>query len=150
MFNERLLKISLAFIAILILLGIIMINYALHDDGTRSSYENISSAKSAKASNNANEVSLDTIYINIKSSKYKILKADMALQMKSAQDKKALQGNMQNVRNAVLRYLNEMEANGLETNTGKDRLKEELIYMLEGSFGYEVETIYFKIFILSP
>ncbi|MCD8476732.1 MAG: flagellar basal body-associated FliL family protein [Sulfurospirillum sp.] len=57
---------------------------------------------------------------------------------------------MQNVRNAVLRYLNEMEANGLETNTGKDRLKEELIYMLEGSFGYEVETIYFKNFILSP
>ncbi|AFL69820.1 flagellar basal body-associated FliL family protein [Sulfurospirillum barnesii] len=150
MFNERLLKISLAFIALLILFGIFMLNYALKDDDSRSSYENIPQQKSAKRSTNANEVSLDTIYINIKSPKFKILKADIALEMKSAESKKALQGNMQNVRNVMLRYLNEMEAKGLETNEGKDRLKEELITLLEENFGYDVERIYLKNFILSP
>ncbi len=150
MFNERLLKISLAFIAVLILLGIFMINYALNDDGKRSSYEGVSSTKSSKGSSNANEVSLDTIYINIKSPKFKILKADIALEMRNSENKKAIQSDMQNVRNAVLRYLNEMEAKGLETNEGKERLKEELKEFLKESFGYEVEQIYLKNFILSP
>ena len=102
MFNEKLLKISLAFIALLILLGIIMINYALHDE-KQSSYEGVPQTKSSKGNMNANEVNLDTIYINIKSPKFKILKADIALEMKNAQNKKAMQSNMQNVRNAVLR-----------------------------------------------
>jgi flagellar FliL protein len=43
-----------------------------------------------------------------------------------------------------------MDANGLETVSGKERLKEELIDMLESTFGYEIETIYIKNFILSP
>jgi flagellar FliL protein len=70
--------------------------------------------------------------------------------MKSNTSKKALQGNMDNVRNAVLQYLNAMDANGLETINGKERLKEELIDMLENTFGYQIETIYIKNFILSP
>ena len=43
-----------------------------------------------------------------------------------------------------------MEAKGLETNEGKERLKEELKEFLKESFGYEVEQIYLKNFILSP
>lgn len=152
MFNEKLLKISLGFILLLIIVGFITINYMLNDDDSRPSYT--SSPSSSRAATNTSsdikELSLDTIYINIRSQKYKILKADIALKLKSANSKKALQGNMENVRNAVLQYLNAMDANGLETVSGKERLKQELIEMLEDTFGYEIETIYIKNFILSP
>ena len=151
MFNEKLLKISLGFIALLIIVGFITINYMLKDNNSQSSYNTSASSKKANnISTDVNELSLDTIFINIKSQKYKILKADIAIKLKNTNSKKALQGNMNNVRNAVLQYLNTMEADGLETSGGKDRLKEELIAMLENSFGYEIETIYLKNFILSP
>jgi flagellar FliL protein len=151
MFNEKLLKFSLAFIVLLLIIGFLTINYMLKDDSQEPSYASPPIAKKANnLSSDAREVSLDTIYINIKSQKYKILKADIALVMKSNTSKKALQGNMDNVRNAVLQYLNAMDANGLETINGKERLKEELIDMLENTFGYQIETIYIKNFILSP
>ncbi|QIR76018.1 flagellar basal body-associated FliL family protein [Sulfurospirillum diekertiae] len=151
MFNEKLLKFSLAFIALLLIIGFLILNYVLKDDNSEPSYTSPPIAKKANnLSTDAREVSLDTIYINIRSQKYKILKADIALVMKSNTSKKALQGNMDNVRNAVLQYLNSMDANGLETVNGKERLKEELIDMLENTFGYQIETIYIKNFILSP
>jgi flagellar protein FliL len=150
MFNEKLLKISLGFIVLLIIVGFVTINYMLKDDN-QSSYDTVPTAKKASAlSSNAQELSLDTIFINIRSTKYKILKADIALVLKSSASKKALLANMDNVRNAVLQYLNTMDANGLETINGKDRLKEELTEMLESTFGYEIETIYIKNFTLSP
>lgn len=150
MFNEKLLKISLGFIVLLIIVGFVTINYMLKEDSTQPSYETATAKRATNVSTDAKEVSLDTIYINIKSQKYKILKADIALVMKSKTSKKAIQGNMDNVRNAVLQYLNTMDANGLETVSGKERLKEELSDMIENSFGYQVETIYIKNFILSP
>ena len=78
------------------------------------------------------------------------MKADIALVVKNQSSKKVLQGNMESVRNAVLQYLNAMDSSGLETNAGKERLKEELTEMLESSFGQPIETIYLKNFILSP
>ena len=74
----------------------------------------------------------------------------MAFKMKNANDKKALDKNMNNVRNAVLQYLATMDANKLDTTKGKEQLKLDLIDMLEDSFGYKIETIYFKNIILSP
>ncbi|WP_263832451.1 flagellar basal body-associated FliL family protein [Sulfurospirillum oryzae] len=150
MFNEKLLKISLAFIVFLIIIGFVTLNYMLKEDNTQSSYGATSTKRATNVSTDAKEISLDTIYINIKSQKYKILKADIALVMKSNTSKKSLQANMDNVRNAVLQYLNTMDANGLETVSGKERLKEELIDMLENTFGYQIETIYIKNFILAP
>lgn len=151
MLNEKLLKITLAFIIALILVGFWTIRYMLKEDASISSYENMpSSTKASNVSTDAKEVSLDTIYINIRSQKFKIMKADIALVMKNNSGKKALKANMENVRNAVLQYLNAMNANGLETLEGKERLKGELISMLEETFGYEIETIYLKNFILSP
>ncbi|KHG34615.1 MULTISPECIES: flagellar basal body-associated FliL family protein [Sulfurospirillum] len=151
MLNEKLLKITLGFIILLIGIGFWTIRYMLKEDSSVSSYENVASTtKATNVSTDANEVNLDTIYINIRSQKFKIMKADIALIMKNANGKKALKGNMENVRNAVLQYLNTMDSNGLDTLEGKERLKSELIGMLEENFGYEVETIYLKNFILSP
>lgn len=150
MFNERLLKISLGFILLLIIMGFVTINYMLKDTNQSSYTDSPTAKKTTNMSSNAQELSLDTIFINVRSQKYKILKADIALVLKNSSGKKALQANMDNVRNAVLQYLNTMDANGLETVSGKDRLKDELIEMLESTFGYEIETIYIKNFILSP
>ena len=150
MFNDKLLKISLGFIALLIIVGFFVINYMLNDENKPSYTSSPSTKNATNTSTDVKELSLDTIYINIRSQKYKILKADIALKLKSSNSKKALQGNMENVRNAVLQYLNAMDANGLETVKGKERLKQELIGMLEETFGYDIETIYIKNFILSP
>lgn len=151
MLNEKLLKITLGFIILLIGIGFWTIRYMLKEDSSVSSYENVASTtKATNVSTDANEVNLDTIYINIRSQKFKIMKADIALIMKNASGKKALKGNMENVRNAVLQYLNTMDSNGLDTLEGKERLKSELMGMIEENFGYEVETIYLKNFILSP
>jgi len=150
MFNEKLLRISLLFIAVLIVTGVVTINL-LVDDGTSPSYT--SSPKMVKANNtstDAKEVNLDTIFITIRSNNYKILKGDFAFKMKREKDKKALEANMQSVRSAVLQYIAARDSQNLVTQKGKDALIEELISLIYEQFGYEIETIYIKNFILSP
>lgn len=151
MFKDKILEISLGFIALLIITGIVVINSILDDGSNKPVYtSNPVTTKVTNISSDPSELSLDTIYINIRSEKYKIFKADMAFKMKNANDKKALDKNMNNVRNAVLQYLATMDANRLDTIKGKEQLKLDLIDMLEDSFGYKIETIYFKNIILSP
>lgn len=151
MFNDKLLKFSLAFIAILIIVGLITINAVLSDDESKPSYtEAPKVGKVTNLSTDQKEVNLDTIFINIRANNYKILKTDMAFKMKNPNSKKAVQANMDNVRNAILQYLSSMDANKLNTEKGKEQLKQEIIDMMEESFGYQIETIYFKNFLLSP
>jgi len=151
MFKDKILEISLGFIALLVITGIVAINFILDDGSSKPIYtSNPPTTKVTNLSTDPKELSLDTIFINIKSEKYKIFKADMALKMKSVNDKKALDKNMDNVRNAILQYLATMDANRIDTVKGKEQLKLDLIEMLENSFGYKIETIYFKNIILSP
>lgn len=150
MFNDKLLKLSLAVIVFLIIMGFTAINFMLKEDvSVGSQATNSTPKKTTLASTSENEVSLDTIFINIQSEKFKMMKTDIALVMKDKKGKKALMSDMENVRNAVLRYLNSMDSNGLDTPKGKDRLKSELMDMIQEKFGYEVETIYFKNFLLA-
>lgn len=150
MFNEKLLKISLAFIVCLLIAGFITLNY-LMDDSKKPMYTSSpTTMKVSNVSTDTKELNLDTIFINVRSEKYKILKTDIAFKMKNESQRKALQGNMESVRNAVLQYLNTMDANGLEKPSGKERLKEELSDMIQEKFGYQIETIYIKNFLLSP
>ena len=151
MFKDKILEVSLGFIALLIITGIVVINFILDDGSSKPSYTSSpTTVKATNISTDPKELSLDTIFINIKSEKYKIFKADMALKMKSINDKKALDKNMENVRNAILQYLATMDSSKIDTVKGKEQLKLDLIEMLEDSFGYRIETIYFKNIILSP
>ena len=128
MFNDKLLKLSLAVIVFLIIMGFTAINFMLKEDvSVGSQTTNSTPKKTTLASTSENEVSLDTIFINIQSEKFKMMKTDIALVMKDKKGKKALMSDMENVRNAVLRYLNSMDSNGLDTPKGKDRLKSELM-----------------------
>ena len=150
MFNEKLLKISLAFIVFLLIAGFITLNYLIDDSKKPMYTSSPTTMKVSNVSTDTKELNLDTIFINVRSEKYKILKTDIAFKMKNESQRKALQGNMENVRNAVLQYLNTMDANGLEKPSGKERLKEELTDMIQEKFGYQIETIYIKNFLLSP
>ena len=151
MFKDRILEVSLGFIALLVITGIVAINFILDDGSSKPTYtSNPTTVKVTNMSTDPTELSLDTIFINIKSEKYKIFKADMAFKMKNEKDKKALDKNMENVRNAILQYLSSMVASKIDTVKGKEQLKLDLIEMLENSFGYKIETIYFKNIILSP
>jgi len=150
MFNEKLLRLSLLFIAFLIVLGSVTIKFMLNDNEQPQYTTSPKQTKASNMSTDAKEVDLDTIFIPIRAEKYKILKADFALKMIKESDKRALKNNMDNVRSTILQYLASIDANRLGTIQGKDALKEELISLLEETFGYEIETIYFKNFILSP
>lgn len=150
MFNEKLLRLSLLFIAFLIIVGTVTIKFMLNDSEQPQYTTSPKQAKVSNISTDTKELNLDTIFIPIRAEKYKILKADFALKMKKESDKRALQGSMDSVRNTILQYLASIDANRLGTIQGKDALKEELISLLEETFGYEIETIYFKNFILSP
>ena len=150
MFNEKLLKISLVFIVFLLIAGFITLNYLIDDSKKPMYTSSPTTMKVSNVSTDTKELNLDTIFINVRSEKYKILKTDIAFKMKNESQRKALQSNMESVRNAVLQYLNTMDANGLEKPSGKERLKEELIDMIQEKFGYQIETIYIKNFLLSP
>lgn len=151
MFNDKIFKVSLAIIVFLIILGFVAINFILNDDETKPSYTTMpSTAKATNISSDPKELGLETIFINIRSDKYKILKADIAFVMKNTQEKKALEKNIDNVRNVLLQYISSMDANKLQNEKGKERFKEELIDVMEESFGYKIETVYLKNFILSP
>lgn len=150
MFNEKLLRLSLLFIAFLIVLGTVTIKFMLNDNEQPQYTTSPKQAKVSNISTDTKELNLDTIFIPIRAEKYKILKADFALKLKKESDKKALQNSMDSLRNTILQYLASIDANRLGTIQGKDALKEELISLLEETFGYEIETIYFKNFILSP
>lgn len=104
----------------------------------------------AKGSLADKEVSLDSMVITINSDKYTMLKADFSVIVKKPSDKKNLEKSMENVRQTVLKYLFSSDSRRLHTEKGKEALKKELIDVLEERFGYEIEAIYFKNFILVP
>lgn len=150
MLNDKILKISLAIIFGLVIVGFLTIKFVINDTASPMYTSSPHEIKATNISTDPLELSLDTIFINIHSSKYKILKVDLAFKMKSSSDKKRLAGNIENVRNTILQYLAFMDANKLDTEKGKERLKEDLIDLMGQNFSARVETVYFKNIILSP
>lgn len=96
------------------------------------------------------EVSLDSIVITINSDKYTMLKADFSVIMAKPSDKKNLEKSMEAVRQSVLKYLFSADSRRIHTEKGKEALKEGLMEMLKERFGYDIEAIYFKNFVLVP
>lgn len=150
MFNEKLLKISLAIIFGLVILGFLTIKFVLNDSSARMYTSSPDPIKVNNISTDPLELSLDTIFINIHSQKYKILKVDIAFKMETSSSKKRLSGNIENVRNVILQYIAFMDANKIDTDKGKEQLKQDLIDLMSENFNARVETVYFKNIILSP
>ena len=70
--------------------------------------------------------------------------------MKNRDDKKALEKNIDDVRDLVLRYTSVLNSNKLITDKGKQEYKEKLKKIIYNTFGYDVEDIYFRNFALAP
>lgn len=149
-FNDKLVRIFFIFIGTLLVVGLFTIGFLLDDDTKRMYTSSPKPTKVTNISTDEKEVNLDTIFITIRADKYKILKADFAFKMKRESDKKALNKNMESVRNFILQHLASRDSNKLSTQKGKDELLEELKELMYEHFGYEIETIYIKNFTLSP
>lgn len=148
--NDKVLKISIVIIFGLVLIGFFAIHSLLNDENAPMYTSSPATVKVTNTSSDPMELSLDTIFINIHAQKYKILKADIAFKMKTSGDKKILKNNTDGMRNAILQYVAFMDANQLDTEKGKDKLKQDLIDLMNERFSAQVETVYFKNFILSP
>lgn len=149
---NKFLTMSLWSIVIVAVLVLVALKFTVLDTKEQSLGKafNLQPGKVSIQSSEPNEVSLDGIVIHIRSDAYKILKADFGLKMKNAKDQKALKENMPAVRSAILQHISSTDATKIHTPKGKEALKGELIDLLEEKFGFEIETLFFKNFILAP
>lgn len=149
--NKKLISLSLWTIVIVAISILIVLKFAVLDSG-KSLGQSIAlgNSKVSIQSSDPNEVNLDNIIINIRSDHYKILKADFGLKLKNSSSQKALEENMHAVRSAILQHITIMDSSQLHTEKGKERLKESLIELLENNYGFQIETLFFKNFILVP
>ena len=74
----------------------------------------------------------------------------MSLKMKNRDDKKALEKNINDVRDLILRYTAIQNSDKLITDKGKQEYKDKLKQIIYNTFGYKVEDIYFRNFVLAP
>ena len=88
MLKDKILRISLIFIAALIIVGIVTINFIIKDSSQPTYTSSPKTQKVTNVSTDTKELSLDTIFITIRSDKYRILKADFAFKMKRESDRK--------------------------------------------------------------
>ena len=96
------------------------------------------------------EVPLNGIVITLGGGQYHYMKADMSFKMKNVEDKKALQKNINDVRDLVLRYTSIYNSSKLITAKGKQEYKDKLKKIIYNTFGYDVQDIYFRNFVLAP
>ncbi len=149
------LKISLI-VVVLVALAYFIIGIFIHGDRqTRDNFQKFSrqvahqTDKSTQGTDKT-EVPLDGVVITLGGGKYHYMKADMSLKMKNRDDKKALEKNINDVRDLILRYTAIQNSDKLITDKGKQEYKDKLKQIIYNTFGYKVEDIYFRNFVLAP
>ena len=153
--NEmKALKISALVVVLVALIYLIVKVFIYGDSGTKVNYQKFgkSVARNKKISTegtNPADVAIDGILINIGGNQYQYMKSDMTFKMKNKSDKKAIEKNIQAVRDLILRYTSTKKGSSLVTQQGKQEYKKELINLIYRSFGYEVQAIYFRNFVLA-
>ena len=133
-------------VVIIISLKVVVLDNSKSLGGTFS----LGTAKISTKSTDPNELSLDSMIMNIRADDYKILKADFGIKLTTKNGHKVLKENMQHVRSTILQHITSMDANQIHTERGKEILKRDLIELLEAKFGFEIESLYFRNFILVP
>ncbi len=149
------LKISVI-VVVLVALVYFIISIFLHGDNqTKQNYRKFSEYVASRTNKSTlgtdkTEVPLDGIVITLSGGKYHYMKADMSFKMKNIDDKKALKKKIRDVRDLVLRYTSAQNSDKLITAKGKQEYKKRLKKVIYNTFGYEVEDIYFRNFVLAP
>ena len=151
----KVLKISLAVIILVALTYFIIDTFLYGDKQTKANFQKSSSfmAGASKKSTEGTDKSMaaiDGVTITLNGGKYHYMKADMSFKMKNSDDKKALEKNIDDVRDLLLRYTSKQNGNLLATDKGKEAYKEKLKDIIYQTFGYKIEDIYFRNFVLAP
>ncbi|MFK5881421.1 MAG: flagellar basal body-associated FliL family protein [Sulfurospirillum sp.] len=151
----KILKISLIVI-VLVALVYFIVGIFMHGDGqTRDNFQKFSRHVAGRTNKSTQgtdktEVPLDGIVITLGGGKFHYMKADMSLKMKNTDDKKALEKNIQDVRDLILRYTSTQNSDKLITEKGKKEYKDNLKKVIYNTFGYDVLDVYFRNFVLAP
>jgi len=149
------LKISIVVVILVALTYFIVDTFLYGDKQTKVNYQNFA-RKVAHVSKKSTEgtdksmVPIDGVTITLNGGKYHYMKADMSFKMKNSDDKKALEKNIDDVRDLMLRYTSRENGNLLATDKGKEAYKEKLKEIIYQTFGYKIEDIYFRNFVLAP
>ena len=149
------LKISLVVIVLVALTYFIIDTFLYGDKQTKENFKRSSSyvggtSKKSTEGTDENMVAIDGVMITLNGGKYHYMKADMSFKMKNSDDKKALEKNIDDVRDLLLRYTSMQNSDPLATDKGKEAYKKKLKEIVYQTFGYEIEDIYFRNFVLAP
>ncbi len=148
------LKISAAIIAIVTLIYFMVSVFIYGNTKTNVNYKKFGQSvagntKISTEGTDPTDVAVNGILINVGGRQYQYMKSDMTFKMKSKSDKKAIEQNIQVVRDLILRYTSTKSGNDLSTQKGKQEYKKALIKLIRNNFGYEVQAIYFRNFVLA-
>jgi len=149
------LKISLVVVALVALTYFIVDTFMYGDKQTKDNFHKFSqhvAHKRDKATEGTDktEVSLNGIVINLGGGRYHYMKADISLKMRNRNDKRGLEKKINDVRKLVLRYTSVQNSDKLATPQGKAEYKDRIKKIIHKTFGYDVEDIYFRSFVLAP
>jgi len=152
---SKILKISLVVIILVASAYLIVDTFLYGDKQTKGNFQNFSShvagtSKKSTEGTDKSMVAIDGVTITLSGGKYHYMKADMSFKMKNSDDKKAVEKNIDDVRDLLLRYTSRQNGNLLATDKGKEAYKEKLKDVIYQTFGYKIEDIYFRNFVLAP
>ncbi len=151
---SKILKISAIIILLVAITYIIVATFFSGDSNTNTQFSRFGNmvapgAGTTTKSTDDLEVNMDKILINLHSGSYKYMKVDMALKMKNKKEKNKLINSMPQIRDTILRFSSNQDSNNLATSEGKQQYKADLIDLIYESYGFQIEDIYFRDFVLA-
>jgi flagellar basal body-associated protein FliL len=153
-FLKKVLKISFIVILVVAIIYLIVGLFFLDNSKTSTNYGAFgkvvsSGAKGSIRSTDALEVGLDKILINMRSGKYRYMKADMTFRMADEDQKEAILKNMPRIRDTILKFASSLDSDIMITPEGKENFKKELQNLIYNEYGHKIDAIYFNNFVLA-
>lgn len=154
MYTKKIFKISLI-VALSVALIYIIVATFFSNDSKMSEFSNFGNTvmptrvNTKTTSTDKTELALDKILVGLSSGSYKYMKADISLNMKNENGKKALEADLAGVRNIIIRFSATRDGSALATNAGKEQYKADVKAMIKDVYGYDVENVYFRDFVLA-
>ncbi len=148
------LKISVLVVIVVAVIYTIVSVFMHGDKQTSANYKKFGQSvardkKTSTEGTDPSDVPVNGVLINLRGNQYSYMKSDMTIKMKNKADKKKLEKNIQKVRDLILRYSSTKSGSILATPKGKEEYKNDLKDMISNTFGYEVQAIYFRNFVLA-
>jgi flagellar FliL protein len=151
---NKILKISLIVVLCVALIYLIVATFFSNSSNVNSKFSGFGamvgpSSKSSTKGTDELEVSVDRILVNISRGEFKYMKADMSFKMKDDRNKEDLENNMPNIRDLIIRFSSAQDGNALASDEGKQKYKKDIIDIIQETYGYEIQDIYFRNFVLA-